>query len=743
MIVPPDTNLLGSALSAHHAGLCVVPPANDGTKRPYPGGSGYWERWQFERPTEGLNEGVVLQPQVTGIGLVCGAIRGDLGLLEFEGRAVDEGVWAEFKELAKATGLWELLQRIARGYFEYTPSGGIHLLCHCPGTKCQKLARRLATPEELAEDPKDKYKTLIETKGEGGYVIVAPSNGNTHPTGKAWTLVEGGFTQITTIPPEGWEALLDLARSLDQLPAREYRPPKSEGGGRPGDDFNVRGTIEDALDGTDWAFMNTQGVNQHLLRPGKSRGTSATWNEELRRFYVFSSSTPFPEVPAAYTLFSVLAWVRFDGDFSAAARWCRDNGYGSDDDAILSGLYSHKSPLPDDWPALDPKALHGPVGEFVLAADPYTEAAPAGVLVATFIHAATAIGRKPHIMAGNARHAACLFGVLVGRTSKGRKGTAEDVASAAIKFLPERARVLGGFGSGEKVVDDLRDDANGGDRRLVVLEPEYARVMAVNSREASILSPILRQLWDGKPVHARSRAKTSEAVDHHVGLLGETTLDELRIKLSVADAYNGFSNRHLWTLVERTKELADGGNVPLELLQEHGRAIAAQVAKAMELPDRPLIRADAAAESLWRDVYHQLCEDDPAGRLGGALSRSEAQVLRLSLLYALLDGMTGVYSVHIDAAYALWNYCRASAQVIFGNVMDPLAEKVLVALRGRQGPLTGNELYACLGGHVRAEQLRAALDYLVDRGLIVVRSEATGGRPRLVVELASNASKAQ
>jgi hypothetical protein len=82
------------------------------------------------------------------------------------------------------------------------------------------------------------------------------------------------------------------------------------------------------------------------------------------------------------------------------------------------------------WPKLDPDALHGPVGAFVRAAAPHTEADPAGLLVSTLVLLGGAIGGAPYVLAGNERHGAALFAVLVGATSKGRKGTAMAAAAA-------------------------------------------------------------------------------------------------------------------------------------------------------------------------------------------------------------------------------------------------------------------------------------------------------------------------
>ena len=67
---------------------------------------------------------------------------------------------------------------------------------------------------------------LIETRGEGGFIIVAPSGGPVHPSGRPYVLRSGGFDTIATITPEERSDLFALARSFDQMPRREVVPAR-------------------------------------------------------------------------------------------------------------------------------------------------------------------------------------------------------------------------------------------------------------------------------------------------------------------------------------------------------------------------------------------------------------------------------------------------------------------------------------------------------------------------------------
>src|SRR4030095_6016733 len=81
-----------------------------------------------------------------------------------------------------------------------------------------------------------------------------------------------------------------------------------------------------------------------------------------------------------------------------------------------------------------------------------------------------------------------------------------------------------------------------------------------------------------------------------------------------------------------------------------------------------LMARSAAAQALWETQYPHLTRACP-GLLGKATSRAEAQVVRLSILYALLDGTNMIDVPHLRAAIAVWPRCFDSARLRFGDVL--------------------------------------------------------------------------
>ncbi len=423
-----------------------------------------------------------------------------------------------------------------------------------------------------------------------------------------------------------------------------------------------------------------------------------------------------------------------DADYQA---WRDAVARTGDDEAESTGPPEQPQAIsPAAWPTLPDDALHGELGQFVRLAAPHTEADPAGILVASLPLLGGCIGGSPHVVAGNERHGAALFVVVIGATSKGRKGTAMAAGRALVgRVDPEfiTGRLLGGFGSGEAMVDALRDpsddDPGAGDKRICIDEPEYARLLKVAGRDGSTLGQIVRHAWDGRRLEARSRARTVVASNVHVSAVCQVTAEELRARLTDTETYGGTANRFLFAAVRRGSLHPRGGNIPEELLAHYGGRLALAV-KAARRVGRVQRTPDAERE--WERLYNRLAADEPGGLLGAVIGRDSAQCLRLSLLYALLDGKAAIDAEHVRAADALWAYSRASAAHVFGDHPgDSIADRLLAALR-TSGPAgldrTGQS--AALGRHVPAARIDVAAARLIASGLAVSREEPTGGRPR-------------
>jgi hypothetical protein len=209
-------------------------------------------------------------------------------------------------------------------------------------------------------------------------------------------------------------------------------------------------------------------------------------------------------------------------------------------------------------------------------------------------------------------------------------------------------------------------------------------------------------------------------------LIGHITADELRRYLTQTETANGFANRFTWMCVERSKALPESGQVDAVALSGLQGELVEALAFARTVGE---IRRDDEARAIWHEVYGPLSEGKP-GLAGALLARAEAHVMRLALLYALLDRSAAIQAPHLLAGLALWEYVERSVYYVFGDDLgDPVADDLLRLLRGCPNGLTRNEIYNYFGRHQSAERIGRALGLLLQHRLVRVERHETEGRP--------------
>jgi hypothetical protein len=142
------------------------------------------------------------------------------------------------------------------------------------------------------------------------------------------------------------------------------------------------------------------------------------------------------------------------------------------------------------------------------------------------------------------------------------------------------------------------------------------------------------------------------------------------------------------------------------------------------------VHLSPGAEQAWEDSYGILATRPRYGLLGALTARAEAQIIRLALVYAVMDRSDLVTAAHLDAATALWDYAERSALYVFGNQTgNRWADLLRRHLRERR-ELTAT---ACRDLGIPAVERQAAIDLLVDLGLATTTERRTAGRPARAV----------
>ena len=368
------------------------------------------------------------------------------------------------------------------------------------------------------------------------------------------------------------------------------------------------------------------------------------------------------------------------------------------------------------WPVMADDAYHGITGEVVKTIEPHSEGDPVALMLQFLTLAGNVIGRMPYYQVESDQHHPNLFCVLVGASAKGRKGTSMGRIRAVARVADETwagDRIKGGLSSGEGLINEVRDpvqkwnaeqgkyeivDPGATDKRLMIVEPEFAGVLSVAERPGNTISPLIRRAWDGDKLQTITKNSPLCATGAHISMIGHITEDELRARITRTELANGFANRFLFALIRRSKELPFGGAVIDSEILDLGNRLTSIVEKIKPVGR---VKMNTAARQKWQDIY--------------------------SALSAEQHGQP-----HLRAALAVWEYCDASAAHIFGNALgDPVADDILRALQQAAADgMTRTAIRDLFGRHKSGDRIGAALALLAVRGRARgMEVRETGGRP--------------
>ncbi len=388
---------------------------------------------------------------------------------------------------------------------------------------------------------------------------------------------------------------------------------------------------------------------------------------------------------------------------------------------------------PPGWPEEAPDCVYnGLPGAIVQMPAPYTEADPLAILGQLLVGAGSVVGRGAWFAVEATRHHANELAVLVGDSSKARKGSSFDHVARLLARtdpdLPRRTR--SGLSTGEGLVWVVRDpqgsDPGAEDPLLLVVEPELVSVLKATGRDMPTLSPVLRLAWAGRPLQLLTRTTPTRASGAHLCVIGHITASELRSHLHATEVTNGCLNRFVLLACRRVRLLPEGGDPdPLA-----GTGLREQLQSTLAWARTAgALRFSVGVRVEWWEAYASLSQaaDGPHGAM---CARAEVHVVRLALVYALLDRSPAIETHHLEAALALRDHAaRSAAWALDPASGDPLAEQIHVALLAASDGLTRTELRDLFWRDQSAHAIDVALGSLVRSGRARSRRESTRGRP--------------
>jgi hypothetical protein len=394
----------------------------------------------------------------------------------------------------------------------------------------------------------------------------------------------------------------------------------------------------------------------------------------------------------------------------------------------LNSLISHVSQeVPE--PKLSDEAFYGPVGSIVKKVEPLTEAHPAPILLQLLIGCGNIIGRGPYFMTNSTEQRTNLYGITVGNSSSARKGSAWEGSKRFLGAVDPQwvqKNIKSGLGSGEGVIAALQDSGDPAvdaiaDKRLLLREGEFAQILQAMKRGGNSVSTVIRNGWDSGMLATVSK-KPMVATNCHFSMMCDVTREELAY-LGKREQTNGFTNRCLWCFSKMPRLLPLAKPIPLNLVEKELNQIKGAI-KMAYLLDSVEMRRTAEADEYYCDIYKGLVER-PDGVWGATTHRAAAQVVRLSMIYALLDQEVVIGVNHMIAAKAFWDYCDQSARWAFeGRAYDEHAQRILDALQ--YGELTQTDLHDLFQRHLSKPMINQALKEISH--LVEVVTEKTNGR---------------
>jgi len=391
---------------------------------------------------------------------------------------------------------------------------------------------------------------------------------------------------------------------------------------------------------------------------------------------------------------------------------------------------------------------YGITGEIMRAACSGTEAHPAAVGTAFLSSAAAALGRNRWVQIGNKEHHARLYTAHVGRSGIGGKGMALELPQCIREEVESKRDPVqdgqfacgnfhnGGLSSREGLAYLIRDESDTkekdgtptdpgvDDKRLFVVEEEFANVLRQTKREGNTLSAAMRTAWDGGTIAPATKSNRTRATEPHIAIHANITPTELRLSLDNNDLTNGFANRFLFCYAERIGVVPIPMQTPKESIERFAAALLAAIRHARVSGE---VRATDAAKRRFTTFYRAHRRGlGLTAQMRGLLERHPSYAWRLALTFALLDRKDEIDDAHMAAALAWLDYYRESTRYIFSTARAEVAagkvaglgEHIVKQLRQAVDQTMDREPLRIATGKPDAKELNAALQELQDAGTV-------------------------
>lgn len=523
--------------------------------------------------------------------------------------------------------------------------------------------------------------------------------------------------------------------------------------------FNEEHDLEALMTEAGWVFVRQAiGGDRYFRRPGKEDGNSASLRPDGKTVWIYTNSTGHPVNKTGDAL-EFHAHEHHGGDKSKALSEFRKavNATAETYEIILPSTAISTPTARNKWPSsiLGTEAIHGPIGQYVTEVAPLTEADPAAILMQALVMFGNRLGRSVKYYVGSSIHHANEFLLVVGSTSRGKKGMSRDMAevlfhntapvSEIVMEADDGIEATGclsdplicysrkGLSTGQGLIHAVRDatpargeklaDLGIKDKRLLLIEPEFQRVLAQVRKQDSTLSSTLRDFFDSGNAALMNKVEPIKATNAHVSLIAHISPEELKAQTVATDYQNGFLNRFWICMARRSQFIPMPVTISAEMFT-HIRDQLRNALRSAQITPRPLTMDDQAKE-YFHAIYETELEKERHGLTESLLARAAPHVCRMAIIYAKADNAMQIRLPHLRAAHALWKYSEKSAEYLFGrSTGNKHADKILALLEEAPEGMTATQIYEATGKNLN-EKIRADAMEVLERQGMVIRQQAT------------------
>lgn len=414
--------------------------------------------------------------------------------------------------------------------------------------------------------------------------------------------------------------------------------------------------------------------------------------------------------------------------------------------ALATGVFKRYKYENEEYsiPKLDQKAYYGILGKIITLIKNETEASPEAMLFQGLVILGNLMNRKFYRAVSGSRIYSNVFTVIVGKTSKARKGTSFKDISYIFKRVWEKGfenRIKRGVSSGEGIIWIIRDpeieeitnkkgkiekkvlDKGTTEKEIILFEEEFSKLIKVSKRESNTVSEVLRVAFDSNDLQSISKEQPAKATAPLVSLIGHITKEEFIHVHNDVDKSNGLFNRILWCHSERSnviplpKNFEDIDFSQIEITLNN-------LKKFINESEETCVEFSDDGKEIWEIFYKQYAYS-PDENNASIKGRTETYILKIATILAVSDTSTIIRAEHIEAAIAIVDYSNKVIDHVFGisstNGSNEL--KIINFLKNNGGiaqrSLIQKKIY---NNKLKAETLNQVRDQLEMTGSILIET---------------------